>query len=116
MSICLCVFPKFVYLFSLTNYKHCFISLQEPLFHAGKLSCVKHFVLLGHKQSHTTLQPAAHYETLISAASPVFEFDENLPENAALGLCYTSGTTGLSISLSLCSRALFVLFHALVIV
>ena len=55
---------------------------------------MKHFVLLGAKQARTSLAPFAYYETLVSAASPHFAFDENLPENAALGLCYTSGTTG----------------------
>lgn len=72
---------------------------KEPLHKAGRLPSVKHFVLLGAKQARTSLAPFAYYETLVSAASPHFAFDENLPENAALGLCYTSGTTGMRTAL-----------------
>jgi fatty-acyl-CoA synthase len=66
----------------------------EPLFASGQLSTIKHYVLLGHQRVQTSLKPCAIFNDLVAAAEPIAAFDEMLPENTALGLCYTSGTTG----------------------
>ena len=66
-------------------------SLLEPLFASGQLSTVRHFVLLGHQRVKTSLRPHAMHNDLVAAASEEFTFNEDLDENTALGLCYTSG-------------------------
>ena len=61
---------------------------------AGRLPSVKHFVVMSNAGKTTDLLAPAHdYEQLLAAESPEFAWPE-IDENAPLGLCYTSGTTG----------------------
>ncbi len=60
----------------------------------GQLSTVKHFVVFSNSgEFKTALTPAHNFESLIAAESPNFTWPD-LDENAPMGLCYTSGTTG----------------------
>ncbi len=55
---------------------------------------VEHFVLVNApKGIETKLPNVLHYEDLMAEADEEFTFPE-LDENTAMGLCYTSGTTG----------------------
>ena len=55
---------------------------------------VEHYVLINApKDIKTTLQNTIHYEDLIADESEDFEYAET-NENTAIGMCYTSGTTG----------------------
>ena len=70
------------------------LPLIEPL--AGKLGGVEHFVLFNgpHGGVETELSGQIHdYETLIAAADDEYIWRVE-GENQAMGLCYTSGTTG----------------------
>ena len=59
-----------------------------------QLTGVKHFIVLSNSGAFTTkLGPAHNYEALIGGESSEFTWPE-LDENAPMGLCYTSGTTG----------------------
>jgi fatty-acyl-CoA synthase len=59
-----------------------------------QLTGVKHFVVLSNSGAFTTKLGHAHnYEDLIGGESTEFAWPE-LDENAPMGLCYTSGTTG----------------------
>jgi fatty-acyl-CoA synthase len=61
---------------------------------AGQIPTVKHILVFSNSGDFKTTLPAAHnYETLLSAESTDFEWPE-IDENAPMGLCYTSGTTG----------------------
>jgi len=68
------------------------LPLLEPI--AGQLKTVEHFVLFNSDKSRPPGLPnVLYYEDLLAAAGDDYEwrcFDENM----ALGLCYTSGTTG----------------------
>jgi fatty-acyl-CoA synthase len=59
-----------------------------------KLSGVKHFIVMSNTGEYkTALSPAHNYEDLIGGESSEFTWPD-LDENAPMGLCYTSGTTG----------------------
>lgn len=63
---------------------------------APKLKSVKHIVAMTdrfHMPAAGTIANLVCYEDLLAAASPEYEWPV-LDENAASGLCYTSGTTG----------------------
>jgi fatty-acyl-CoA synthase len=62
-----------------------------------QIKTVKRFVVMG--TLDTTIPPnklpnCESYEVLVASGSESFEFPNNIDENDALGLCYTSGTTG----------------------
>lgn len=68
------------------------LPLLEKL--AGKLPSVKHVVVMSNTGDFkTSFAPAHDYEQLIAAEVPEFAWPE-IDENAPMGLCYTSGTTG----------------------
>lgn len=60
---------------------------------APQLESVAAFVRMG-EGADAGLSPLHDYETLLEAASPIAAFAD-VPEDAACGLCYTSGTTGM---------------------
>ena len=69
------------------------LPLIEPI--ADQLETVEHFVVFNHDQSKPVDLPrVSHYENLMAAASEDFEW-RCTDENMAMGLCYTSGTTGM---------------------
>ncbi|MDF1663951.1 MAG: long-chain fatty acid--CoA ligase [Planctomycetota bacterium] len=68
------------------------LPLFEPI--AGSLKGVEHFVIFNHGSDFkTTLPNVSFYEDLIDASDDDFEWVTK-DENSAMGLCYTSGTTG----------------------
>ncbi len=68
------------------------LPLLEKL--AGKIPTVKHIIVMSNTGGYsTTLSPAHDYEKLIAGESTEFTWPE-VDENAPMGLCYTSGTTG----------------------
>jgi fatty-acyl-CoA synthase len=68
------------------------LPLLEKL--AGKIQPVKHVIVMSNTSEFKTgFTPAHDYETLIAEESPEFTWPE-IDENAPMGLCYTSGTTG----------------------
>tara|TARA_B110000438_G_scaffold12208_1_gene11956 strand:+ start:12904 stop:14529 length:1626 start_codon:yes stop_codon:yes gene_type:complete len=70
-----------------------FIPLIEKI--APQISDVKGFIVMGDEDSikDTTLKNVISYEALIKDESDQYEWPL-LDERAAMGLCYTSGTTG----------------------
>ncbi len=69
------------------------LPLIEPI--AAQLKTVKHFVLFNYDKSRQCSLPnVSHYEDLMAAASDEYEW-RCTDENMAMGLCYTSGTTGM---------------------
>lgn len=61
---------------------------------ADQIPTVKHFIVMSNTGAFTTeLKPAHDYEQLISGEPTEYVWPE-LDENAPMGLCYTSGTTG----------------------
>jgi len=61
---------------------------------AGQIDCVEHYVLFNApKDVQTKLPNVLFYEDLMAEASDEFEWRVT-DENTAMGLCYTSGTTG----------------------
>ncbi len=61
---------------------------------AGEISCVQHHVLVNAPRDiETTLPNVLHYEDLIDGADDDFTW-RSTDEQMAMGLCYTSGTTG----------------------
>ena len=61
---------------------------------AGGISCVRHHVLVNAPRDiKTTLPNVMHYEDLIDDAGDDFTW-RSTDERMAMGLCYTSGTTG----------------------
>jgi acyl-CoA synthetase (AMP-forming)/AMP-acid ligase II len=67
-----------------------------PLFErlAGQINSVQHIVLINAAPGVTTNFPnVSHYEDLMAAASDEFTW-RSTDERLAMGLCYTSGTTG----------------------
>ena len=69
------------------------LPLIEPI--AGQLNTVEHFVLFNvPKDREVRLPRVAYYEDLMAAASEEYEW-RCADEKMAMGLCYTSGTTGL---------------------
>ena len=70
------------------------LPILEPL--APALSCVERFVVCGEPGAgrwETSLPNAVDYEDFIGGYGDAIEWPE-FDENAPLGLCYTSGTTG----------------------
>ena len=68
------------------------VSTLEPL--AKDFRGVRAYVVMGDGPlPATSLQPVYRYEDLLAAAKEEFAFPK-LDENAAAGMCYTSGTTG----------------------
>jgi len=69
------------------------LPLIEPI--ADQLKTVKRFVLFNAADGQECNLPnVSHYEDLMAAASDDYEW-RCADENMALGLCYTSGTTGM---------------------
>ncbi|MEW6099310.1 MAG: 3-(methylthio)propionyl-CoA ligase [Pseudomonadota bacterium] len=71
-----------------------FLPLVESLW--PQLGCVRHFVLLADAADMpeaSTVPGLLCYETLVQAEDGGYEWPE-LDEDAACGICYTSGTTG----------------------
>ena len=67
-----------------------------PLFErvAGDVRCVEHYVLVNAPRDvETALPNVIHYEDLLDGAADGFEW-RSTDERMAMGLCYTSGTTG----------------------
>jgi acyl-CoA synthetase (AMP-forming)/AMP-acid ligase II len=61
---------------------------------AEKIPTVKHFIVMGNGGPYyTPVSPVVNYETMIAPESADFEWPL-IDENAPMGLCYTSGTTG----------------------
>ncbi len=61
---------------------------------ADQITRVKNFIVMSNTGDYTTkLKPAHDYEKLIQGESTHFIWPD-LDENAPMGLCYTSGTTG----------------------
>jgi acyl-CoA synthetase (AMP-forming)/AMP-acid ligase II len=61
---------------------------------ADQIDCVQHYVLMNAPEGVTTKLPnVLSYEDLIAGADEDFEW-LSTDENMAMGLCYTSGTTG----------------------
>ena len=70
------------------------LPLLEQL--AGRIPSVERIVVVeseGFEDWSTTVAPAVEYETFIAGKPTRYEWPD-LDENAPLGLCYTSGTTG----------------------
>ena len=61
-----------------------------------ELKTVKAFIIMTDEDElpETTLSPVYNYETLINEASGAYEYPDDLDENSAAGMCYTSATTG----------------------
>ncbi len=69
------------------------LPLIEPI--ADQLKTVEHFVVFNHDDSQPIDLPnLSFYEDLMAAAGADYEW-RCADENMALGLCYTSGTTGM---------------------
>ena len=69
------------------------LPLIEPI--AGQLKTVEHFVVFHVARGQTPKLPrVSHYEDLMDAANDDFDW-RCADENMAMGLCYTSGTTGM---------------------
>ena len=61
---------------------------------AGQMPTVRHFIVMSNTgEARTALAPSHDYERLLAAETPDFAWPE-LDEEAPMGLCYTSGTTG----------------------
>ncbi|MBG9589706.1 fatty-acid--CoA ligase [Cytobacillus firmus] len=61
-----------------------------------ELKTVKAFIIMTDEEElpETSLSPVYHYEKLINEASGAYEYPDDLDENSAAGMCYTSATTG----------------------
>ena len=72
------------------------LALIEPL--SKRLPKVEHYIVCAEPGQRgdweTSLTPAVDYEVLIEGESTEYLWPTNFDENAPLGLCYTSGTTG----------------------
>lgn len=69
------------------------LALIEPI--AGELTTVEHFVLFNvSKDKETSLPNVSYYEDLMAEASEDYTW-RCTDEQMAMGLCYTSGTTGM---------------------
>jgi acyl-CoA synthetase (AMP-forming)/AMP-acid ligase II len=78
-------------------------SVIEPI--RSELRTVRHYVIM--PDSSGDVPPGVHaYESLLGEARPVTEWPR-LDENAAAGMCYTSGTTGHPKGVLYSHRAIF---------
>ncbi|CAM3516207.1 long-chain fatty acid--CoA ligase [Cytobacillus oceanisediminis] len=61
-----------------------------------ELKTVKAFIIMTDDKElpETSLSPVYHYEKLVEEASGEYEYPDDLDENSAAGMCYTSATTG----------------------
>ncbi|PWW27829.1 fatty-acyl-CoA synthase [Cytobacillus oceanisediminis] len=61
-----------------------------------ELKTVKAFIIMTDDKElpETSLSPVYHYEKLVEEASGEYEYPDDLNENSAAGMCYTSATTG----------------------
>ncbi len=71
-----------------------FIPVLEKI--QSELTTVKAYIVMTDKTELplTTLHPVFSYESLIQAAEPMLDYPDDLNENAPMGMCYTSATTG----------------------
>jgi fatty-acyl-CoA synthase len=63
---------------------------------AEELKTVKAFIIMTDEKElpETTLSPVYHYEKLLAEADPTYQYPDDIDENDAAGMCYTSATTG----------------------
>ncbi len=63
---------------------------------AGELKTVEHFVVMTDRKEcpATRLAPVHLYEDLLAGAAPDYAFPEDMEENSAAAMCYTTATTG----------------------
>ncbi|MDE0831258.1 MAG: long-chain fatty acid--CoA ligase [Vicinamibacterales bacterium] len=92
------LFPKqLAYIVNHAEDKVVFIDASVlPLYEkvSAEIGCVQHYVLVNAPPDiETTLPNVLHYEDLIVAADDNFAW-RSTDEQMAMGLCYTSGTTG----------------------
>jgi fatty-acyl-CoA synthase len=92
------LFPKqLAYIVNHAEDKVVFIDASVlPLYEkvSAEIGCVQHYVLVNAPPDiETTLPNVLHYEDLIAAADDNFAW-RSTDEQMAMGLCYTSGTTG----------------------
>lgn len=92
------LFPKqLAYIVNHAEDKVVFIDASVlPLYEkvSAEIGCVEHYVLVNAPPDiETTLPNVLHYEDLIEAADDDFAW-RSTDEQMAMGLCYTSGTTG----------------------
>jgi acyl-CoA synthetase (AMP-forming)/AMP-acid ligase II len=92
------LFPKqLAYIVNHAEDKVVFIDASVlPLYEkvSAEIGCVEHYVLVNAPADiETTLPNVLHYEDLIEAAADNFAW-RSTDEQMAMGLCYTSGTTG----------------------
>ena len=92
------LFPKqLAYIVNHAEDKVVFIDASVlPLYEkvSAEIGCVQHYVLVNAPTDiETTLPNVLHYEDLIAAADDNFAW-RSTDEQMAMGLCYTSGTTG----------------------
>lgn len=61
-----------------------------------RLNTIQQYVIMTNKPQmpQTGLSPQASYEELLARASPRYSFPEDIDENSAAGMCYTTATTG----------------------
>lgn len=105
------LFPEhLVYIFNHAEDRFVFVdptllTLLEPV--AERLTTVEQYIVLGDGAiPPTRVEPTLSYEALMADASDQFEFPD-LDERDALGLCYTSGTTGHPKGVLYSHRAIF---------
>ena len=88
------------------------VSILEQI--RRQIPTVKQFVLMGDDgKAETTLAPAVDYEELLASTPEVPYPWPRQEENAAAGMCYTSGTTGNPKGVVYSHRAIFLHSYAL---
>ncbi len=73
------------------------LPLLDPIW--DNLPTVQHLIILGEhlnlaKSPKNPMTSVSAYEDLLAQASPMVDYDPDLPEDSLLGMCYTSATTG----------------------
>jgi fatty-acyl-CoA synthase len=69
----------------------CFAPVVSAI--APRLQTVEHYIAFSQRAPETDFGPVTAYEDFLADGDDDYEWVE-MPENAACGLCYTSGTTG----------------------